>query len=635
MTAKTMKQKRSRMDLLVTIAAAACMAALTSLAGVTYSLDGGTLTVRATSSLGGARLHLLWDEVDRGDTVAAWANSTNFVSVVPSGGGTFAVDLDALGIANGTPCRIAAIISYSRLDMLKMESTECYIDTGIHGTNCYGVCLGFYGTGISRAFGAFIGSGNDNGASVIRNHGGFQLAANNTDETRWMWIYRGGKTNGNSNRPSISTNFINEVAFTNGVFMVNGTAFRTNLEKSAISTNAIYNMNIGRSAHAADQVMYGWWSHVSLYGEDGNKMLDYVPVQRADGKVGFWDRVTEKFVTSSGTGEFVAGTQTGETMEVEAREVVARTAFVPNRSLGLSADKSLLTVTVPSGLAGERLMVLWDDEDKGDDIAAWANQTVLAESIDAESYTVRLGPLGVKHGQTCRVVAANRFNLLDMLQMTSKQCYIDTGIHGTDCYGVRLGFYGTGISKAYGAFIGCGNDNEASVIQNRGGFQLAANETDETRWRWMYRGEKLNGDSNRPSVSTNSINEIAFTNGVFMVNGTAFRSNLAKGSISTNAIYNMNIGRSAHDANLVMYGWWSHVSLDDEGGNRIRDYIPAQRVADGKVGFYDRATKSFVTSSGTGNFTAGTVTNAAPVAAVNSSSSTFVANIPGLIISLQ
>jgi len=265
-------------------------------------------------------------------------------------------------------------------------------------------------------------------------------------------------------------------------------------------------------------------------------------------------------------------------------------------------------------------MVLWDDEDKGDDIAAWANQAVIAESIDAASYTVRLGPLGVRHGQTYRVVAANRFNLLD--------------IHGMDCYGVRLGFYGTGISKAYGAFIGCGNDNAASSLKNRGGFQLAANETDETRWRWMYRGDRLNGNSNRPSVSTNSINEIAFTNGVFMVNGAAFRSNLAKASISTNAIYNMNIGRSAHDATLVMYGWWSHVSLDDEDGNRILDYIPAQRVSDNKVGFYDRATKSFVTSSGTGNFTAGTVTNAAPVAAVNCSA-TFVANIPGLIISLQ
>jgi hypothetical protein len=84
-----------------------------------------------------------------------------------------------------------------------------------------------------------------------------------------------------------------------------------------------------------------------------------------------------------------------------------------------------------------------------------------------------------------------------------------------------------------------------------------------------------------------------------------------------------------------MYGWWSHVSLDDEDGNRILDYIPAQRVSDNKVGFYDRATKSFVTSSGTGNFTAGTVTNDTPVSVANSCSATFVANIPGLIISFQ
>ena len=333
MTTRTMKHKRSDAASLVTIAAA-CMAVLTSMAGVTYSLDGGTLTVRATSSLEGAALHLLWDEADRGDTVAAWANSTNFVAAVPSGGGTYAIDLDALGVANGTPCRIAAITRYSRLDMLKMESTECYIDTGIHGTNCYGVCLGFYGTEITKTLGAFIGCGNDNDAKVLKNRGGFQLAADGTNMENWMWMYRGVKANGIANRPSVSTNSINEVAFTNGMFMVNGTAFRTNIPKTAVSTNTIHNMNIGRSPHDGNQVMFGWWSHVSLYDEDGNKMLDYVPVQRADGKVGFWDRVTEKFVTSSGTGEFVAGTQTGETFEAETREVVARTAFVPNLHWG-------------------------------------------------------------------------------------------------------------------------------------------------------------------------------------------------------------------------------------------------------------------------------------------------------------
>jgi hypothetical protein len=75
------------------------------------------------------------------------------------------------------------------------------------------------------------------------------------------------------------------------------------------------------------------------------------------------------------------------------------------------------------------------------------------------------------------------------------------------------------------------------------------------------------------------------------------------------------------------------VSLDDASGNRILDYIPVQRVSDGKVGFYDRVTLSFVTSSGTDDFTAGTVTDNTPVMAVNSVSAPLqVTSFPGLII---
>ena len=77
------------------------------------------------------------------------------------------------------------------------------------------------------------------------------------------------------------------------------------------------------------------------------------------------------------------------------------------------------------------------------------------------------------------------------------------------------------------------------------------------------------------------------------------------------------------------------MSFDDASGNRILDYIPVQRVSDGKVGFYDRATLSFVTSSGTDDFTAGTVTDNTPVTAVNSVSAPLqVTKVPGFIITI-
>ena len=86
----------------------------------------------------------------------------------------------------------------------------------------------------------------------------------------------------------------------------------------------------------------------------------------------------------------------------------------------------------------------------------------------------------------------------------------------------------------------------------------------------------------------------------------------------------------------MAFGWWSHVSFDDESGDRILDYIPVRRVSDGKVGFYYRAAQAFVASSGTNGFMAGTITNETPVVSVNAGTSTFrVSGIPGLVISIH
>ena len=73
------------------------------------------------------------------------------------------------------------------------------------------------------------------------------------------------------------------------------------------------------------------------------------------------------------------------------------------------------------------------------------------------------------------------------------------------------------------------------------------------------------------------------------------------------------------------------VRFDDADGYAILDYIPAQRVHDGKVGFYDRATGKFVLSSSTGDFTAGTVTNAFATA-VHSCQTFMKVDIPTILI---
>ena len=292
-----------------------CVAVMPSKADVSYSLDGGMMTVKATSSFAGKGLVLLWDAADRGDIAAGWANSTNFVTSVPAGGGTFTVNLNALGITNGTPCRIAAAAVYKRLDMLQMASTQTYVNTGILGSDVHGLRFGFCPTGKSGAGSSDLYSavncGKDNKTSTIANRGGFSVCvAQSTDIHRFRFLWRGENYDKGDNK--VDTDTINEYAFTNSVCTLNGTIQQTGLTAGAISTNG-HSVFLGRCSYTTYS-LYGWWSHVSFDDKDGNRILDYIPVQRAsDGKIGFYDRATKSFVTSSGTGNFTAGTAVDDT----------------------------------------------------------------------------------------------------------------------------------------------------------------------------------------------------------------------------------------------------------------------------------------------------------------------------------
>jgi len=598
----------------------ALMAAMAVHGGVTCLFEGATMKVLAPASHVGAHLVLLWDATDKGTDPAAWANSHEIAAEVPAGGAQYAVDLASLGIKNGTPCRIAVYERYRLLDKLQMTSTKCYIDTGFKDTEVYGVRFGFYGnSGYASAGWNYI-IGTAEGSSDSKR--GFIVGQNSTSFGSWFWTYTGYRSG--SDRPTVSNSSINEAAFTNRMFTLNGNVVKSGLAEGSVGAYAL-NIFLGRAQSNTSRYHYGWWSHVSFDDADGNKLLDYIPVQRSDGVVGFWNRVTDKLVTSTGGGAFTAGTVTNEGFEV----VISMQRVTPNHQISLEVTGSRLYANVPSGLASEQVLLVWDDADKGNDVDAWANRHELAAVVGANggTYCADLARLGVRNGQTCRVFARHNLRLLDMLEMPNSTTYIDTGILEGVCYGVRFGFYGTGISEGFANIIGTSD----------AGFAVGANNTDITKWYWCYRGKKdqttapTGWGSSRPSVSTSSINDAAFTNQMFTVNGTIVKSGLDAGPVGETAA-NIHLGRYANGR--YHYGWWSYVRFDDASGTAILDYIPAQRITDGKVGFYDRATGRFVASSGSGAFNAGTVTNASWTA-VNSSAATVVHGVPFLDVALD
>ena len=604
---------------------AVLMAVMAVSAEVTCLFEGATMKVLAPASNAGAHIVLLWDATDKGDDPAAWANSHEIAAAVPADGAQYAVDLSSLGIKNETPCRIAVYNRYRLLDKLQMTSTQCYIDTGFKDTNVYGVRFGFYGNSGNDSAGWNFIIGTHEGSSASNR--GFVVGQNSTNFDSWYWTYREYRSVNDSNdRPTVSNSSINEAAFTNRVFTLNGSVVKSDLAAGSVGVRGV-NIFLGRAQYHNSRYHYGWWSHVSFDDADGNKILDYIPVQRGDGVVGFWNRVTDKFVKSTGSGAFTAGTVTNEGFEV----VSSMQRVTPNLLIGLEMSGSRLYVNVPSGLAGEQLLLVWDDADKGNDVDAWANSREIAAAVGANGgkYCTDLARLGVQNGQTCRVFSRHNLRLLDKLEMPNSTTYINTGIKDSSCYGIRFGFYGTGISEGFGQFIGTSD----------AGFTIGANNTDITSWYWCCQGKKDNvaaptgWGSSRPTVSTSSINDVAFTNQKFTVNGTIVKSELGAGVLGSTAA-NMHLGRNVEGLNRYHYGWWSYVRFDAEGGIAILDYIPAQRIADGKVGFLDRATGRFIVSTGGGAFNAGDVTNASWTA-VHSSAATVVGGVPFLDIAID
>ena len=457
------------------MAAAACAAFGAMASDVSYWFEGAKMHVRATSALSGKGLLLLWDETDKGETAASWANSTNFTAAVPAAGGEYTIDLASLGIANGTPCRIASATCYERLTMLLMADRGKYIDTGIQGKNVYGVRMGFYptkrGTAGTADANFALNCGKAGDTTWTAGKGGFHIGlgqnANVTEslEGPVLWGHHGyGSVS--SERPNWETNAINHIAFTNRVFTLNGVIVKSGLNAGAISTNDL-TVTMGRNNPSNYYSLCGYWSYLQFDDENGKLIVDYIPVRRtSDNKVGFWDSVSKTLVVPTTENQNLSagdGTPTGEVIaDSDSLEVVSD-AITPDRQLATTVDGGKVTVTVPAGLSGETLIVAWDESDKGDDITAWAHTAdAVATASAGNTAPIRLSGLGVTAGSTVRIFAANAYKPLDMLQMTTTGCWIDTGFKGTDVYGVRFGYYTTGLNKKTGDWcgaIGCGKDN--------------------------------------------------------------------------------------------------------------------------------------------------------------------------------
>lgn len=554
---------------------------------IAVSVVDARLTAHVPAYFAGEQLALVWDDADKGLDPSAWAHAEVLAPVLPAGGGTVTADLRKLGVRNAQTVGVIALHLFEMLDQVKVSEAS-YVDTGVKDSECTRAAFGFYAEQSDYAgteWGVFLGTHEIQGGSA----GGVLISLENGNPEKWFWKAFGYRASGE--RPTVSRTSINEAVFSQAAVVVNGVTKKTGLPNAVFGTTGA-NLYLGRGS-IDNRHQAGWWSHLELAGAEGQNLVEFVPVRRAgDGKVGFYDRVSNAFVGPSGSGEIGAGTVTNASVTV----VHARATAVARikEPLTLAVDGPKLVVNVPAGHAQERLTLAWG-----------GRTTVLQEVLPSEggTYEADLSTLGIGPDDVCTVAAEQNVQLLDRLQMTDRTTYVDTGIPDSLCHGVAFGFLGEQFSEGFAPFLGT---YEANNNPEHPGFIVGANNTNLGSWYWAYQGMKIDP---RPTVRTDAINEASFADGVFTLNGAVVKRGLPAGPVG-------DTGRTMHlgcwqPRSRFYYGWWSHVRFTDAGGNAILDFVPAQRAADGAVGFLDRATGAFVTSSGGGAFTAGAVTNAA------------------------
>ena len=403
----------------------------------------------------------------------------------------------------------------------------------------------------------------------------------------------------------------------NGVFsstltdVSSGTIYslsKNDISDSYNSSSMVYLFRANAGSHAAPSHsrIYGTW----LKRANGNYAFNFIPARRnSDDVVGMYDTVTGTFFMNSGTGEFIAGSDVEQCVNVGAGyyagastvnfgSVGTRTACPMGTSTNGATNASECTPCAGATYGDETGMVACKTCPAGYDYNTTAGKTDITDCqthCDAGTYVETVGN-----------EIPDDYTELEYIESTGTQ-YIDT----------RQNFmYGDEFFFDYMPIANYSDENK--------GYGSGGGSTSEISGG----GRRVNGDivmyiigsniSYSPTLSYNDSLLHRYTehwtikNGVFsstltdVSSGTIY--SLSKNDISDSYnsssmvyLFRANAGSHAAPSHSRIYGTW----LKRANGNYAFNFIPARRNSDDVVGMYDTVTGTFFMNSGTGEFIAG------------------------------
>lgn len=184
--------------------------------------------------------------------------------------------------------------------------------------------------------------------------------------------------------------------------------------------------------------------------------------------------------------------------------------------------------------------------------------------------------------------------LLNYIQSSGTQ-YINTTVKDTACYMTEISFLPISSAEAWQVYLSSQQDN----------FTLGARNTELKGSYFCHRGNEIFQVSG--NVSTTTANTFSVKNNICKMNNTQYsnvNTSQSVGTSGTNIYICANSALGRKSAVRIYY-----VKLYDASGTLLRDFIPATRKSDNKIGLLDLKNKSFYLNAGTGTFIAGPEVN--------------------------
>lgn len=577
-----MKMNRLLKDAILGVMPFVCACLFTAdAATLKVDVKGGAVTVTAPAGAldDASKIYLVWDTEDRGDEMSAWPqeNRAAYSGTVSSAAATYTFDAVELGIPVGSKIRAFATSPIHLIDGWVSLGNGQYVDTGIKGSEAYGVDFKFRCTGVSTRWASVIGSQLDN----------FTIGSNASEYNKFYLRYRG---NDDGTRFTFSDT---SVPHTFRVFerkrYMDGSPFGTDLAEGSIGTDG-ENIFVGSSNHATDRrYCYGEWHYARILGQDGGDLRHLVAAVRgnASPEAGFYDTVSGEFFGNSGT----------ETLTYDKSASVTSTTESVVFSDAASIDNSWACKTALWTGKGDRQNINdpnnWSrTELSGTPVPAVPDIYTFVKICGETTFSIPAGQTlscaGIEFDNVSLAgdcdwsgIAAVELTYIDPFRGT----WIDTGIKPNNKTRVVMDVT---VGNTYEYWFGVWDEayNKATYAVCNDGSNV-------------YSGFGNSGGG-KGSVVANGRHTIDFSNGVVRVDGVVHTDRSGQTFQLNNNLYLFSQNRNGSDyPNGIAYSPQDqgtniakfHSCKIYDGDTLVRDYVPARKG--GTQCLYDRSTKTF------------------------------------------